>query len=112
MCVSYVQNILSLLTLRLTLICVKYCKVHGCAHLHFVLTGLASDKHTSLATVRSIQQVGGKVDVMGSREFTLFSAQAPRNGINEGRTMVPSRATVFQTVLLFFSDGILYFHDR
>ena len=54
----------------------------------FIFAGLASDKHTSLATVRSIQQVGGKVDVVGSREFTLFSAQAPRNGINEGRTMI------------------------
>jgi len=55
----------------------------GANHAIRAAAGLSSSKHSSLSTVRSIQQVGGKVDVVGSREYTLYCSQAPRNSIGE-----------------------------
>jgi len=55
----------------------------GANHALRAAAGLSSSKHSSLATVRTIQQVGGKVDVVGSREYTLYCSQAPRNAIDE-----------------------------
>eukprot|EP00093_Oithona_nana_P011108 11108.XXX_681867_683643_1 [CDS] Oithona nana genome sequencing. len=70
-------------------VCVKAGSRHetydnlGINHALRAAAGLSSSKHSSLATVRTIQQVGGKVDVVGSREYTLYCSQAPRNSINE-----------------------------
>lgn len=55
----------------------------GVNHAIRAAAGLSSSKHSSLSTVRTIQQVGGKVDVVGAREYTLYCSQAPRNSIDE-----------------------------
>ena len=73
----------------------------GANHALRAAAGLSSSKHSSLATVRTIQQVGGKVDVVGSREYTLYCSQAPRNAIDEG-TCWPSKNPFFKECKLIF----------
>jgi len=55
----------------------------GVNHALRLAVGLTTGKATSFTAVRSIQQLGGKVDVLGSREYTLYVAHSPRNTIGE-----------------------------
>lgn len=57
----------------------------GVTHALRLAANLSNAKETQINTTRSIQQIGGKVDVVGSREYTLYTSQAPRNSIGEGR---------------------------
>ena len=84
----------------------------GANHALRAAAGLSSSKHSSLATVRTIQQVGGKVDVVGSREYTLYCSQAPRNAIDEG-TLLAMKKSLLKNVSSFFfssSHGLLHFN--
>jgi len=55
----------------------------GVSHAMRLAVGLTSAKATSFSACRSIQQAGGKVDVLSSREYTLYLSQAPRNSVGE-----------------------------
>lgn len=67
----------------------------GVSHALRLAAGLATSKHSSLSTVRSIQQSGGQVDVTGSREYTLYSSVVPRNHAMNGKLDMISKCHGF-----------------
>ena len=60
----------------------------GINHTLRLAAGLATSKHSSMSTVRSIQQSGGQVDVTGSREYTLYSSLVARNHAKDGKLSI------------------------
>jgi predicted Zn-dependent peptidase len=57
----------------------------GVNHALRLAAGLGTADNTSFSIVRSIQQAGGNMDVVSSREYTLYSSQVPRNNVRDGK---------------------------
>jgi ubiquinol-cytochrome c reductase core subunit 2 len=55
----------------------------GVNHALRLAAGLGTADNTSFSIVRSIQQAGGNMDVVSSREYTLYSSQVPRNNVRD-----------------------------
>ena len=60
----------------------------GANHAIRMAVGLSTTKKSSFNFCMNIQQLGGKVDVATSREYTLYTSQAPRNSIGEGISLL------------------------
>jgi predicted Zn-dependent peptidase len=51
----------------------------GASHAIRLNVGMATRNATAFGIVRSVQQAGGSIDVLGSREYTLYSMSLPRH---------------------------------
>lgn len=55
---------------------------------------LSNSQKSGFATSMNIEQAGGKIDVIGSREYILYSSQAPRNVVGDGNTIFMSNDSI------------------